>query len=102
MQLVTQGLRLFQIARIEPFSEPPVHWSQQFARLPHLALVAPEACEAHGSAEFPEFCKRTRSSALRAGDNQRSDCINEGSGFMRFAQTNIRLDAAAPTVEVPS
>jgi hypothetical protein len=39
MQLVTQGLRLFQIARIEPFSEPPVHWSQQFARLPHLALV---------------------------------------------------------------
>src|SRR5262249_46363970 len=43
---------LLQIARVEPFREPPVNRSQQFARLLHLALVAPEACEARGSAQF--------------------------------------------------
>jgi hypothetical protein len=39
--------------------------SQKFARLLHLALATPEACEAHGDAEFPGFglllarsCKR--------------------------------------------
>jgi len=40
------------IARLETLRKPPVHGSQQFARLRHLALVAPEACEAHGGAEF--------------------------------------------------
>ena len=54
-QLVQQRLRLLQIARVEAFGEPPVNRSQQFARLLHLALVAPEACEAHGGAEFPGF-----------------------------------------------
>ena len=34
-------------------TQPPVNWSQQFARLLDLALVAPEAREAHGGAEFP-------------------------------------------------
>jgi hypothetical protein len=29
--------------------------ANKFARLLHLALRAPEACEAHGSAEFPGF-----------------------------------------------
>src|ERR1700731_974605 len=55
-QRVEQRLRLFQIACVEPFRKPPIHRSQQFARLLHLALVAPEACEAHGGAEFPGFC----------------------------------------------
>ena len=41
-QLLQQRLRLFQIARVEPLREPPVHRSQQFSRLLHLALVAPE------------------------------------------------------------
>ena len=54
-QLLQQRLRLFQIARVEPLSEPPVNRSQQFARLPHLALVTQEAREAHGGAEFPGF-----------------------------------------------
>jgi hypothetical protein len=54
-QLLQQRLRLLQIARVEPFREPPVNRSQQFARLLHLALVAPEASEAHGGAEFPGF-----------------------------------------------
>ena len=54
-QLFQQCLRLLQIARVESLSEPAVDWSEQFARLLHLALVAPEACEAHGGAEFPGF-----------------------------------------------
>jgi hypothetical protein len=35
------------------------------ARLPHLALVAPETCEAHGGVEFEEFacCARAIESA---------------------------------------
>jgi hypothetical protein len=35
-----------------PLSESPVNRSQQFARLLHLALVAPEAGEAHGGAKL--------------------------------------------------
>jgi hypothetical protein len=54
-QLLQQPLRLLQIARVKPLREPPVNRSQQFARFAHLALVAPEACEAYGSAEFPGF-----------------------------------------------
>jgi hypothetical protein len=45
-QLLQQRLRFLQIARVETLREPPVHRRQQFARLLHLALVAPEACEA--------------------------------------------------------
>src|SRR5713101_2455139 len=56
VQLIEQRLRLLQIARVEPLRKPPVNRSQQFARLPHLALVTPEAREAHGCAEFPRFC----------------------------------------------
>src|SRR5262245_4531664 len=53
LQFLQQRLRFLQIARLEPFSEPPVNRSQQLARLLHLALRAPEASEAHGGAEFP-------------------------------------------------
>jgi hypothetical protein len=42
-QLLHQRLRLFEVARVEPLGKPPVNRSQQFARLAHLALVAPEA-----------------------------------------------------------
>ena len=52
-QLLKQRLCLLQVARVEPFGEPAVHRSEQFASLLRLALVAPEACEAHGGAEFP-------------------------------------------------
>ena len=40
-QLLQQRLRLFQVARVEALREPAVNRSQQFARLLHLALVAP-------------------------------------------------------------
>ena len=45
-QLVQQRLRLLQIERVKALIEPAVDRSQQFARLLHLALVTPEACEA--------------------------------------------------------
>jgi hypothetical protein len=40
-QLAKQRLRVFQIARVEPFRKPG-HRSKQFARLLRLALVTPE------------------------------------------------------------
>jgi hypothetical protein len=55
-QLLQQRLRLLQIERVEALREPPVHRSEQFASLLHLALVTPEAGEACRSAEFPGFC----------------------------------------------
>jgi hypothetical protein len=45
-QLVQQRLRLLQIARVEPLSEPPINRSKQFERLLDVALVAPEPREA--------------------------------------------------------
>jgi hypothetical protein len=51
-QAIEQHLRLLQIARLKPFRKPPVDRSQQFARFLHLALVAPEACEAYCGAQF--------------------------------------------------
>ena len=48
-----QRFRLLQIERLKTFSEPTVNRSQQFARLLHLALVAPEACEAHSFVVLP-------------------------------------------------
>ena len=45
-QFGQQRLSLLQVARIGAFGEPPVNGSEQFARLLHLALVAPEAGEA--------------------------------------------------------
>ena len=64
-QLLQQRLRFLQIERVETFREPPVNRSQQFARLLHLALVAPKACEAHGGAEFPGLGSLLASDRLR-------------------------------------
>ena len=64
VQFIEQVLCFFQIARVEPLCEPTVNWSQQFARFAHLAVVAPEACEAHGGAEFKG------SGLLLAGDSE--------------------------------
>src|SRR5262245_27423567 len=69
LQHVEQRLRLFQVARVEAFSEPPVNRSQQLARLLHLALVAPEACQTHCGAD-PRLQPRcsTGRSAWRCGN----------------------------------
>src|SRR6476646_8811294 len=55
-QCIDQRLRVLQVARIEALAEPAVNRSKQFARLLRLTLVAPEASEAHGGAEFPGLC----------------------------------------------
>src|SRR5262249_60111119 len=64
-QFLQQRLRILQIARVEPLPKPPVNRSQQFARLLQLALVAPEAREAHGGAKLQKLrllraCNRKR------------------------------------------
>ena len=61
-QLLQKRFRLLQVARVEPLCEPAVNRSQQFPRLLHLPLVAPETRKAHSGAEFPGF------GVLRAGD----------------------------------
>jgi hypothetical protein len=65
-QLLQQRFRLLQIARVEPFCEPPVNRSQEFARLLRLALVAKKTREARGGAEFPGF------GLLLASDGERT------------------------------
>ena len=55
VQLIEQCLSLLQVARVEAFGKPAVDRSEQVASLLRLALVAPEAREAHGGAEFPGF-----------------------------------------------
>ena len=55
-QLVEQGLGLFQIERVEAFSEPAVDRSEQVASLIPLALIAPEPREAHRRVQFIGLC----------------------------------------------
>ena len=52
-QGVEQRLRLLQIARVEPLSEPAIDRTEQFAGLLHLALVAPEPRKTRSRAELP-------------------------------------------------
>jgi hypothetical protein len=92
-QLLQKRLRLLQIARVEPFREPAVNRSEQFARLLHLALVAPEACEAHGGAEFPGFgvlLARHRECAVEIGAFAAS-----GLGDLRAMSPAMRLTSAS-------
>ena len=84
MQLIEQCLRLLQIARVEPFRKPTVDRSQQFARLLHLALVTPEARDAHCGAEFPGF------GLLLARDRE---CVLE-IGF-RFGRSSAQATSSA-------
>ena len=94
-QLLQQRLRFLQIARVEPFSEPPVNGSQQFARLLHLALVAPEAGHAHCYAKLPGFgllLARDRESVLEVG--LRFRCI--GLGLHQRDCTSNAIDLRVP------
>jgi hypothetical protein len=80
-------------SRVEAFGEPAVDRSQQFASLLHLALVAPEACEAHGGAEFPGLCLlRAR---YREGTLEISFRFRDGSGDMSAMTPAIRLTSAS-------
>jgi hypothetical protein len=45
VQVIEQYLRLLKIERVKTFREPAVDRSEQFASLPRLVLVTPEAGE---------------------------------------------------------
>ena len=57
--------------RVEPFSKPPVDWSEQFASLLRLPLVAPAPCSSRGvSSQDFAWCTRSERSegtATRVG-----------------------------------
>src|SRR5262249_36126530 len=80
-----------QIARVKPLGKPPVNRSKQFARFPHLALVAPEACEAHGGAEFPGF------GLLVASDGEGAPSPKFSPAF-RYAVIRAAQEAASPRI----
>ena len=88
-QLLQQRLRLLQIARVEPFSEPAVNRSEQFASLLRLALVTPEAREAHGGAEFQEF--RLLRACYRKGLSERG--LSRIAVIDRTGKKKLSLDA---------
>jgi hypothetical protein len=77
-ELPQHRLRVLQISRVEPLSEPAVNQSKQLARLLPLALVTPEARDTDGCAEFPGFC------LLLASDGERMTRI----AFLRL----LRID----------
>ena len=54
-ELVQESFCLFQIGRVEAFSEPAVNRRQQLARLRPPVLFAPQPREADGGAQFPEL-----------------------------------------------
>ena len=54
VQLIEQRAGLLQIERVETFGEPAVDRSEKITRLIPLALLAPEAGEAGGSAKLEQ------------------------------------------------
>jgi len=51
----SNALASFKGRRVQAFGEPTVDWREQFARFGALALIAPQASEPNGRAEFPKF-----------------------------------------------
>jgi hypothetical protein len=98
-QLLQQRLRFLQIARVEAFGEPIINRRQQFARLLPFALVAPEAGEAHGCAEFRGF-------GLVVDERQQARALNRlllsphpvGATSVRCPR---RRDRPAPPISLP-
>ena len=68
-ECVKQSLRLLQIARIEPFSEPAIDRSEKIAGLIPLALIAPEPryLIAARSSQDIACCARVRASVACSG-----------------------------------
>src|SRR5262245_50760329 len=54
-QFVQQRLRLFQIGRVEAFSEPAVYRSEQLASLLPSPLIAPEPSQRIGRVQLRAF-----------------------------------------------
>jgi hypothetical protein len=56
VQLVEQGLSLFQVARVEAFGEPAVDRAEKIASFLRHPLVTPEPRHAHRPAQLPGLC----------------------------------------------
>ena len=52
-QFIEQSLGLFQVERVEPFSEPAADRGEEIASILSFALIAPEPRHAHRRPEFP-------------------------------------------------
>jgi hypothetical protein len=83
-QLLQQRLRLLEIARVEPLREPGVNRSKQFARLLHLALVAPQASAAHCGAKFAGLRLLLFSRVTEQRDFSRRGSPDETDGRRRY------------------
>src|SRR5262249_706232 len=55
-QFVEQRLGMLQVERIEAFGERAVNRGEKIAGVILFALVAPESCHAHRSAQFERLC----------------------------------------------
>jgi hypothetical protein len=73
-QLVKERFGVLQDRRVETFGEPAVDGGEKIAGFAALALVTPEAGEARGGAQLPEFgtlllrnCQREAKAILRCG-----------------------------------
>ena len=91
-QFLQQRLRVLQIERLEALRKPTINRSQQFARLPHLALVAPETREAHGGAQFPGF------GLLLAGDGE--GALEVRLCFACVSLRGLQLEFSGNTVDL--
>src|SRR5919106_2906802 len=63
-ELRQQVLRLLQVGRVKPLSEPAVDRRQQLEGFSTLALALPQPAQAHGGAQLPGF------GLLAAGNGQ--------------------------------
>jgi hypothetical protein len=63
-QFLQQRLGLLEVGGVKAFGEPTVDWRQQCMRFGALALLLPEAAEAHGRPQLQRF------RLLAAGDVQ--------------------------------
>ena len=55
-QGLKQGPGVLEVSSVKALGEPAIHRRQESPRLGTLALVLPQAAEAHGGAEFQRFC----------------------------------------------
>lgn len=70
VQLTEQSFGLFEIERVEAFSEPAVDRGEKIAGLVLFALIAKKPRHARGRAQFPGLrllCTRNRECTLEIG-----------------------------------
>jgi CBS-domain-containing membrane protein len=66
-QRLQQGLGLLQVSRVKALGEPAVDRRQQLVGISTLALLLPEATEAHGGPQFQRFRLPAAGESARPG-----------------------------------